>query len=79
MIEKYDNIRKITTGQCGDYTTGCSLDYPYCKKCYKFIAIDFSKRQKLDADPKSIQQINFTGILDRAEGATMFFIVEEAK
>ena len=79
MIEKYDNIRKIATGQCDGYTTGCLLDYPYCQKCYKLIAIDFSKQQNLDADPKSIQKINFTGILGRAEGATMFFIIEEAK
>ena len=42
------------------------------------IAIDLSKQQALDADPKAIQQINFTGNLDRAEGATMFFIIEEA-
>ena len=33
----------------------------------------------MDADPKAIQKINFTGNLDRAEGATMFFIIEEAK
>ena len=33
----------------------------------------------LDADPKAIQQINFTGNLERDEGATMFFIIEEAK
>ena len=26
-----------------------------------------------------MQQINFTGYLTRAEGATMFFIIEEAK
>ena len=25
----YDNIRKITTGQGDDYTTGCLLDYNY--------------------------------------------------
>ena len=30
------------------------------------IAIDLSKQQTLDADPKSIQKINFTGSLDRA-------------
>ena len=42
-------------------------------------AIDLSKQQKLDADPKAIQQINFTGNLDRAEGSTMFFIIEETK
>ena len=40
------------------------------------IAIDLSKQQALDADPRGIQQINFTGNLDRDEGATMFFLVE---
>ena len=78
-LKTYDNIRKIATGQGDDYTTGCLLDYPYFKKYYKLIAIDLSKQQKLDADPKAIQQINFTGNLDRAEGLTMFFIIEEAK
>ena len=39
----YDKIRKVATGQGNDYTTGCLLDYPYFKKCYKLIAIDLSK------------------------------------
>ena len=43
------------------------------------IAIDLSKQQKLDADPKAIQQINFTGNLNRVAGVTMFFIIEETK
>ena len=43
------------------------------------VAIDLSKQQALDADPKAIQQINFTRNLDRAEGATKFFIIKEAK
>ena len=43
------------------------------------IAIDLSKQQALDADPRAIQQINFTGILDTAGNTTMFFIIEEAK
>ena len=38
-----------------------------------------SKQQALDADPKSVQKINFTGNLERAEGAAMFFIIQEAK
>ena len=59
-IKKYENIRKITTGQGDDYTTGCLLDYNYFKKNYKMIAIDLSKQQALHADPKAIQQINFT-------------------
>ena len=43
------------------------------------IAIDLSKQQALDADPRAIQQINFTANLDRTENTTMFFIIEEAK
>ena len=43
------------------------------------IAIDLSKQQELDADPRAIQQINFTANLDRNNGATMFFITEKAK
>ena len=42
------------------------------------IAVDLSKQQELDDDPKAMQQINFTGNPDRA-GQTMFFIIEEAK
>ena len=61
-----------------DYTTECLLVYPYFKKYYKLIAIDLSKQQKLDADPKAIQ-VNFTGNISRAEGTTMFFTIEEAK
>ena len=78
-LETYDNIRKIATGQGDDYTTGYLLDYCYFKKCYKLIAIDLKKQQKLDADPKALQQISFNQKLDREEDATMFFIIEEAK
>ena len=41
------------------------------------IPVDLRKQQVLDADPRAIQQINFTGNLDLA--ATMFFILEERK
>ena len=43
------------------------------------IAIDLSKQQALDADPRAIQQINFIENLDLAGNTTMFFIIEEAK
>ena len=43
------------------------------------IAIDLSKQQALDADPRAIEQINFTANLDRQENTTMFFIIKEAK
>ena len=43
-IRTYKNIRKITTGQRDDYTTGCLLDCNYFKKYYKMIAIDLRKQ-----------------------------------
>ena len=43
------------------------------------ITIDLSKKQALDADPKAIQQINFTANLDRAGNTRIYFILEEAK
>ena len=75
----YDNIRKIATGQGDDYTTGCLLDCPYFSNTYKMIAVDLSKQQALDADPRAIQQINFTANLDRAGNTRVYFILEEAK
>ena len=75
----YENIRKIGTGQGDDYTTGCLLDYPYINDTCIMIAIDLSKQQALDADPRAIQQINFTANLDRADNTRLYFILEEAK
>ena len=66
-------------GQGDDYTAGTLKDYPYIKKYYKLVAIDLSKQQKLDADPKATYQINFNRNIDIAEGSTMFFIIEEDK
>ena len=43
------------------------------------IATNLSKQQAFDADPRVIQQINFTANLDRAGNTTIFFITEEAK
>ena len=75
----YENIRKISTGQGDDYTTGCLLDYPYFKDSYKMIAVDLSKQKALDADPRVIQPINYTANLDRADNTRIYFIIEEAK
>ena len=75
-MRTYDNIQNIATDQGDEYTTSCLLDYSYFKKHYKMIAIDLSKQQALDADPKAIQQINFTTNIDRAEGTTIFFIIK---
>ena len=50
----YDSIRKITTGQGDDYTTGCLLDYGYFKNYYKMIVVDLSKQQARNADPTAV-------------------------
>ena len=79
MTNTYENIRKIAIGKGDDYTTGCLLDYLYFKENYIMIAVDLSRQNELDADPRAIQLINFTANLDRAGNTTIFFIIEEAK
>ena len=79
MILRHENIRKIVTGQGDDYRIGCLLDYPNLKENYEIIAIGLSKKLALDADPRVIQQINFTANLDRGGNTTIFFIIEDPK
>ena len=43
------------------------------------IAVDLSRQKALDADPRAIQQINFTANLDRAGRTRIYFILEESK
>ena len=59
--------------------TDCLLDYVYFKKHYKMIAIDLSKQQAVDDDPRTIQQINFTANLERLLNTRIYFILEETK
>ena len=75
----YENIRKVAIGKGDDNTNGCLLYYPYFRDSYKMIAIDLSKQQVLDADPRTIQQINFTANLDREGDTRIYFILEEIK
>ena len=63
LKKQYDKVRKISTGQGDDYTTGCLLDYQYFKDHYRLIAVDLSKQKELDADSRAIQQIEFYGML----------------
>ena len=78
LIKQYDEVRKISTGQGDDYTTGCLLDYVYFKYDFRLITTDLSKQKVLDADPKAIQQIIFTGQVDD-EVLTVFYILEQSK
>ena len=43
------------------------------------IVVDLSKQQALYADPKAIQEINFTADLDIAGNRRIYFILEEVK
>ena len=58
-----------------DNTTGNLLDFAYFKENYRLIAIDLSKETKL----KDPQQISFIRKIDKANGATMFFIIEKSE
>ena len=76
-LKAYDNIRKIAAGQGDDYAAVCLLNCPHFKEHCKMIAIDLSKKQALDADPKAMEQINFSGNPDEPGNIAMFFIIEE--
>ena len=67
-IKRYDKIRKLTTGQGADCTTGCLLDYDYMKYHYRLIAVDLSTQKELDANPKAVQQIEFNRQLQNEYG-----------
>ena len=43
------------------------------------IAIDLSKHQALDPDPRAILQINFTANLDKVGNTRIYFNLEEVK
>ena len=77
LIKQYDEVRKISTGQGDDYTTGCLLDFAYFKKNYRLITADLSKQKVLDADPRVIQQIIFTG--KAIQNIVVYYILEQSK
>ena len=60
----YENIRKISTGQEDNYTSGCLLDYPNFKEKYKIIAIHLSKQQVRNTDSRALQHISLITNLD---------------
>ena len=81
-IKQYDEIRKISTGQGDDYTTGCLLDFAYFEQNYRLTAVDLSKQKALDADSRAIQQIIFTGKIKTEAANTrviIYYILEQSK
>ena len=77
LIKQYDEVRKISTGQGDDYTTGCLLDFACFEKNYRLITADLSKQKALDADPRVIQQIIFTG--KASQNTVIYYILEQSK
>ena len=43
LIQQSDEVRKVSTGQGDDYTTGCLLAYGYFKDDYRLIAVDLGE------------------------------------
>ena len=81
LIKQYDLVRKISTRQGDDYTTGRLLDYKYFKNNYRITSVDLSKQKALDADPRTIQQIVFQRVAGVADNTKMrpYTILENSK
>ena len=81
MIKQYDEVKNVSTGQGDDYKTDSFLDYAYFKDNYKLIAVDLSKQKTLDADPRTIQQIVFLGVVGGNDNKTisLYTILEQSK
>ena len=61
QILKTDEIREVEIGKRNDYTTGYLWDY--ISKIIILIAVDLSKQEELDTDPRAVQQFKFYGML----------------
>ena len=61
-LTTYQNIQKVATGQEDNYAIGYVLDYNCFQNYYKMIAIDLSKQQALDADPRQHIKLNLLEI-----------------
>ena len=81
LIKQYDEVKNVSTGQGDDYKTDSFLDYAYFKDNYKLIAVDLSKQKTLDADPRTIQQIVFLGVVGGNDNKTisLYTILEQSK
>ena len=76
-ITKYNELMKLCTGKGEDYATSCLLDYQYCKDHYLITACDLSKQKELDADPRTIQQIETVFMLNT--DAQILTVLEKSK
>ena len=57
------------------------LDYAYFKDNYRLIAVNLSKQETLDADPRAVQQIVFQGVVGGENNTKirLYTILEKSK
>ena len=57
------------------------LDYGYFKDNYRLIAVNLSKQETLDADPRAVQQIVFQGVVggENNTKVRLYTILEKSK
>ena len=81
LIKQYDDVRKVSTGQGDNYTTGYLLDYAYFKDNYWLISVDVSKQKALDDDPRATQQIEFQWVVggDDNTKTRLYTILKQSK
>ena len=84
-VKRYEEIRKLTTGQGEGYTTGCLSDYDYIKRYYRLIAFDFNrqKRNRCWSKINSTDRIRWTikklDASNNYESMFIFSILEKIK
>ena len=71
-IKRYEEIRKLTTGQSEEYSTGCLLDYECTKILYRLILVDlvkdlFGKLKKLDNRNANAESMFVLAILEKIQ------------
>ena len=44
-IKQYEDVRKLTTGQGDNCSTGCLLCYDFIKNHYRLIAVDLCRQR----------------------------------
>ena len=76
-IKQYDEVRKVSTRQGDDYTTGWLLDFSYFEKSCRLIAADLSKQRALDPDSRAIQKNIFSGKANA--GVMIYYNLEQSK
>ena len=81
FLKQYDEGKKVSTGQDGDYTTGCLLDYAYFKNIYRQIGAGLNKQKAWSSDPRAIQQAVFQGVVggDNNRKIRLYTILEKSK